>query len=190
MVVGLGLMVAGTYLAATQHNPLESLESQGIPLHPFKTLAVIGAFLFLFPVIKSFFIQPLNDAIQARNSELENTFTEAESLRNEMTQMKGDYEKRLVATEASAREQIQSEIKKAQELRAQLEADARGQAEDYKRKAIEEVDQEKHRVLSDLRLHVVNLSLGATERILGESVDTDRNRKLVQEFVDNAEVPV
>ena len=190
IVVGAILMVGGTYLSSTQHLKfVEDLEKQGLPLDPFKTMAVIGVFLILFPVLKSFFFQPLGTAIEERTNSLESTFTEAETLRSEMTQMRSDYEKRLAETEASAREQIQGEIKKAQELRSQLETDARSKAEDYLKKAQEEIDSEKNRAMTELRLHVVDLTLGATERVLGENIDSERNRKLIQEFMDKVEVP-
>lgn len=194
ILIGVVLMVGGTWMATNKqpeglYHLTHTLEEQGVPLDLGKTVAVIGVFLILFPLIKFFFLNPLGEAINTRTHELERTFTEAEDLRTEMTTLRSDYEKRLVDTEAAAREQIRSEINKAQELRAQLEADARARADDYLKKAQEEIDSEKHRVLTDIRLHVVDLTLGATEKILGESVDNERNRRLVQEFVDKIEVP-
>lgn len=194
MVVGVILMVAGTW-AATNHQPAplyeftHKLEEQGVPLDLGKTVAIVGVFLILLPLIKSFFLAPLAEAINNRTTDLEQTFTEAEDLRTEMTGMRADYEKRLAETEAAAREQIRAEINKAQELRAQLEADARAKADDYLQKAQQEIDTEKNRVMTDIRLHVVDLTLTATEKILGESVDSEKNRRLVQEFVDKIEVP-
>lgn len=189
-VIGLALMVGGMFVSQSTHALTESLAEKGIPLDPGKTVAVIGVFLILFPVINSFFIQPLADAIQNRTVELEKTFAEAESLRTEMTSMKKEYEGRLAETEASARAQIQEEVRKAQEMRQQLIAEAGAKAEEMKRRAQEEIDTERDRVRSDLRLSTVNLALGATEKILGANVDDDRNRKLIEEFIQNAEVPV
>lgn len=193
VIVGVALAVGGFYFS--KHPPeaigsmQETLMHQGIPLDLGKTISTIGMFLALFPILNFFYIKPLDDAIYERTSGLERTFSEAEDLRSEMATMKGDYERRLTDTEAAAREQIRAEINKAQELRAQLEADARARADDYLKKAQEEIDMEKNRVMTDLRLHVVDLTLGATEKILGENVDSERNRKLVQEFVDKLEVP-
>lgn len=188
--IGLALAVGGFWVSKNTHVAfLDELAAKGIAFDPGKTVAVVGVLIIMFPVVKAFFVDPLEDAIRGRTSELERTFTEAESLRSEMTQMRSDYERRLAETETAAREQIQSEIRKAQELRGQLEADARQRADEYLRKAQEDIDNEKNRVLTDLRLHVVDLTLGATEKILGENVDSDRNRKLIAEFIDKVEVP-
>jgi F-type H+-transporting ATPase subunit b len=194
LIVGAILAVVGSQMAfnkqpAAIYAFTDNLTHQGIPLDFGKTVATIGVFIALFPVIKSFFVTPLSDAINGRAAELESTFSEAEALRAEMTSLKSGYEKRLAETEAQAREQIQAEIRRAQELRAQLEADARQKADDYFKKAQEEIDIEKNRVITDLRIHVVDLTLGATEKILGENVDSERNRKLVNEFIDRIEVP-
>ncbi|HZH97916.1 MAG TPA: hypothetical protein VEX38_03015, partial [Fimbriimonadaceae bacterium] len=88
-----------------------------------------------------------------------------------------------------AREQIQSEVRIAQELAQTLRAEAASQVEQLKQRAQQEIEQDKNRVMNELRLEVVNLTLSATERILGENMDTDKNRRLVQDFIDKVEVP-
>lgn len=189
-VIGAVLMVGGMVLnnsgmfAGVEH----SMEEMGIPLNFGKTIATIGVFLILFKVIEFFFFNPLHDAIDARTNELESTFGEAESLRSDMTTMKAEYEKRLAETESSAREQIQAQIKEAQDLKKQLMSDAQAQAEDYKRSAMSEVDAEKNKILTELRVHVADLSLKATEKLLAANIDKERNTQLVNEFLDTVEV--
>lgn len=192
VVVGLVMAVGGYYLSANPPAFLsfqESLNHQGIPLDLGKTISMIGMFLFLFPALNYFYFKPLGDAIHGRTTNLEATFKEAEDLRAEMTTMRSEYEQRLVQTEASAREQIQAQIKEAQTLRDTLRAEAVQQAESLKKKAIEEIEQEKQKILTDLRIHVVNLTLTATEKLVGQSVDSETNRRLVEEFIDKVEVP-
>jgi F-type H+-transporting ATPase subunit b len=199
LVVGIGLMLGGMYVSKTYSGPdapeatkwafIDQLAHQGILLDLGKTIAVIGVFLILFKVIETFYLMPLREAIHERNSSLEATFGEADSLREEMAGMKAAYESRLAETEASARAEIQSEIAKAQELRRSLEAEARAKADEMARRANEEIAAERARALGDIRLHVANLTLQATERLLGENVDNEKNRKLIDEFIDKVEVP-
>ncbi|MBS1704915.1 MAG: F0F1 ATP synthase subunit B [Armatimonadetes bacterium] len=191
VIVGVLFMVGGMYLQQQLHGNemLHSLEEQGIPLSPGLTVATIGVFLILFPVLKVFYFTPLFEAIEGRTTLLERTFTEAEDLRSEMTSMKSDYEKRLTETEASARAQIQAEIKKAQDMRTQLIAEAGERAEEMKKRAQDEINADRERVMHELRLKTVNLTLAATEKVLGENLDDARNRKLIEEFIERAEVP-
>ncbi|MBI5705492.1 MAG: F0F1 ATP synthase subunit B [Armatimonadetes bacterium] len=188
VIVGLALAFAGWYVSTEVHLAFqESLASQGIPLDLGKTVSMIGMFLILFPVLNMFYFKPLGDAIHGRTTELERTFAEATEMRAEMAQLKSDYEKRIVQTEAEARESIQATIREAQSLRDQLRSDAVKQAEELKKTAIAEIEQEKQKIMGDLRLHVVNLTLQATERLVGESMDDAKSRRLVEEFIDKVE---
>jgi len=189
-IIGIVLMVAGMFVSNNFHGVWETLtKATGVPLDLGKTIATIGVLIRIFPIVRVFFIDPLREAIENRTNELERTFSEAENLRAEMTTLKSDYEKRLAATEASAREQIQAQIREAQQMRQQLMSDASQQAEEMKKRALDEISAERDRIIADLRLQTVNLTLAATERILGENVDDARNRKLIEEFIDKAEVP-
>ena len=189
LLVGVVLMLGGMYGSDKGWGTPEFTHSLGLPLDFMKTVAVIGVFLIVFPVINYFFLISLDDSITSRTKSLEDTFTEAETLRTDMQQMKADYEKKLTQTEEDARTRIQSEVKKAQELRTQIQAEANAKADEMLRKAREEIEAERDRVMTDVRVHVANLSLLATERILGENMDNERNRRLVQEFIDKVEVP-
>ncbi len=189
LIAGVAFIIAGSYLYLNPPAFTHTLEEMGIPLDIGKSLGTIGIFLIVFPAIKFFYVQPLQDAIQGRNSELESTFAEADSLRNEMTKMKTEYEARLADTESKARAQIQEQIKEAQTLRSTLMAEASSRADDLLRKANDEIATERDRVMTDLRLKTVDLTLAATERLIGQNLDDDRNRKLVQEFIDKMEVP-
>lgn len=192
LIIGIVLMVGGFWLSlnAEQYLPFQhTLAEKGIPLDLGITIAVIGVFLILFPVIQTFYLKPLTDAINERTHALESTFGEAESLRSEMTKMKSDYEQRLVATEAEARSQIQAQIKEAQDLRQTLMAEANAKADEMVKRAQQEIESEKQKVLGQLRAEVVNLTLSASEKILGENMDSDKNRRLVTEFIEKVEVP-
>jgi F-type H+-transporting ATPase subunit b len=153
-----------------------------------KTIGSIGVFIALFPVIESFFVKPLTAAIDERNTNLETTFTEVETLRNEMTTMKGDYEKRIATTEAEAREKINAQIKEAQSLRQSLMAEAAAKSDALVKQAQEEIASEKAKVLGELRTHVTDLSLTAAEKVVGANMDTAANRKLIADFIADLEV--
>lgn len=186
--IGVILMFYGMHVSKNvKLGFVDALAEMGIPLDPGKTVAVIGVLLILFPAIRFFFTDPLAEAINGRNSELEKTFSEAEALRTEMTQMKSDYERRLAETEASAREQIQSQVREAQELRKTLMAEASAKADEMLRKAQEDIQAEKSKALTEIGVYVTNLSLKATEKLLGENMDSEKNRRLIDDFLASTE---
>lgn len=183
-IVG-GLVIAVLGVVANNAN---LAVHQPITIEFGKTIGSIGVFIALFPVIESFFVKPLTAAIDERNTNLETTFTEVETLRNEMTSMKGDYEKRIATTEAEAREKINAQIKEAQSLRQSLMAEAAAKSDALVKQAQEEIASEKAKVLGELRNHVTDLSLTAAEKVVGANMDTAANRKLVADFIADLEV--
>ncbi len=189
LVLGLIIAMGGTWFSINVKIPfIEKLNEQGLPLDIGKTVAVIGVFMALFPAIKYFFIAPLTEAIDTRSQHLEETFAEAESLRTEMKKMRSDYEARIVETEAEARVQIQNQIREAQNLRQTLMSEAAERADALVRQAQLEIEQEKANAIAIIRTHVVDLTLAAAEKVIGENMDSDKNRRLIAEFIDKVEV--
>ena len=188
LVLGVAFIGAGWALRSVFAPTKEMMEGKGIPLDPSMTIAVIGVFLILFKVVEFFFIVPLADAINERNRNLEQTFSEAEQLKSDMQKMRTDYEARLTKTEADARDRIQQEVKKAQDLRASITAEAGAKADEMIKKAQDEIGQEKAKALVEIRTHVVDLTLQASAKVVGENMDNARNRKLIEDFIQNLEV--
>jgi F-type H+-transporting ATPase subunit b len=186
IILGAILIVAGILCNGQGWTTPEMFKGLGLNLA--LTITNIGVILVWWKGIEYYFYKPLKEAMDARNTELEQTFSEAESLKAQMTQMRSDYEARLAKTEAEAREQIQAQIKEAQALRQTLMAEATQKADDLVRQAEQDIEAERHRVMGELRREVVDLSLRATERLIGKNVDDAANRKLVQEFLDDQTV--
>lgn len=209
-LIGIAMMAGGVYCEKTYHvaqsagesaheaaehltwvGPLafqNDLEKMGLPLNLAITFATIGVLLITFPLIKYFYTGPLKAALDERNSNLESTFSEVESLRNEMTTLKNDYEKRLAATEAEAREKINAQIKEAQALRQSLMAEATEKSDAMIKQAQEEIAAEKAKAITEIRVHVTDLALAAAEKVVGKNMDSDTNRKLVADFISDLEV--
>jgi F-type H+-transporting ATPase subunit b len=188
LVLGLVLMIGGMYVSQNSGDLQKTIQdSLGLPLDPGKTLAAIGVFLIVFPVIDLYYLKPLKEAIDERSNSLESTFTEAEQLRTDMEEMKVGYEKQLADTEASAREQIQAQVKEATDLRKTLMAEAEAKADELVKRANEEIEAEKQKALTELRVNVSNLSLMAAEKIIGGNMDEGKNQKIIDEFLASVE---
>lgn len=187
IVAGFVLIGVGVACKGQAWTQPELLKPMGLDLAI--TITNMGIFLAFAGVINVFYYTPFKESMDARNHELEATFTEAENLKKEMAELRTSYEARLAATEAEAREQIQAQIREAQHLRQTLMAEAAARADDLLRKAELETEAEKQRVMGELRSHVVDLTFNATERLIGEKLDSATNRRLVEQFIDNMAVP-
>ena len=155
----------------------------------FRTFFVaIGAIFLMFPVIQMWFLAPLQEAMNERTRNLESTYADAENLKQHMSDLKASYEEKLAASEAEAREKIQAAINEAQQMKEQILNDARNQAEEIRERTKEDMERERQKMLVELRAHVVDLTLLVSEKVIHANLDDERQRKLIGDFIEKAEV--
>jgi F-type H+-transporting ATPase subunit b len=148
----------------------------------------MGAVAIMFPIIQMVFVAPLNEAMDERKKRLADTYSEADQLKQHMTDLKASYEEKLAASEAEAREKIQAAINDAHATKEQIVTEARTQADEIRVRNLEEMEREKQKMLVDLRTHVADLTLLATEKIISEHLDDEKHRRLIDQFIQTAEV--
>lgn len=169
-----------------QANEIEILKALNLDLQV--ACVQIGVIILMFPLVELLFIKPLKEAMDARSKELEETFAEADQLKQRMLELKQDYERRLEAAEAEAREKIQAALNEANLMKENILAEAKSQAEEIRERTLEDLEQEKQKIMVDLRTQVVELTLMATEKLIGESMNEQKQRELVEHFIETAEV--
>ena len=62
-------------------------------------------------------------------------------------------------------------------------AELRAQLEQMRERAAADITAEKERALAEVREQVADLALLAAARVVGETMNTERERRLVQEFL-------
>lgn len=155
----------------------------------FRTVFVqMGAIMLMFPVINLVFLKPLKEALDARTRYLDETYSEAESLKQRMQELKASYEQRLSEAEGEARLKIQAAIQDAQRMKDEIIGEARTQAAEIRSRTLEDLQREREKMMVDLRAQVVEMTLLATNRLIGESLDERKQRELVEQFIEQVEV--
>lgn len=143
--------------------------------------------LLLLAVFKKFLFAPIQGALQSRQDEIRATYDAAESEKAQMEQLRADYERRLADIEAEARQRIQAAIKEAQVSREQILNEARERAERALSRGQEEIIREKEKAIVELRREVVDLTINAAGKLIGQSLDEASHKRLVEEFIESVE---
>lgn len=150
---------------------------------PMLITQILG-FLILLWVLRKFLWGPMLGMLEARRQKVATDIHDAEKLKQDAERLKAEYEEQLRTIEAQARERIQQAVAEGQKVADEMRAHAREEAQAITAKAKADLDMEYKKARAQLRNDVVGLTLGATERLLGETVDDDRHRKLVDRFLD------
>jgi F-type H+-transporting ATPase subunit b len=160
---------------------MEILQSLNINLNAV-IINVLG-FGILMVLLTNFLFKPVNKMLDERQQDIRVAYDKIEAEQREMQELKGEYEQRLAAIEAEARERIQNAIKEAQGMRDQIVAEANARSRDIVTRAEQEVEREKQQAMVAIREQVVDLALGATSKIIGDGLDDARQRKLITDFI-------
>lgn len=161
---------------------MEILQQLGIDL---KVLAAsVTGFLFLLVVLAKLLFKPIMTMLKARELEIKTSYANADEAKADALKLKSDLEQQVAGMEAEARARMQAAVKEAQDAKDEILADARARYEEILRKGQDDLDREREKTLVQLREEVVNLSIGAAEKLIGDSLNDEKHRMLINDFID------
>ena len=141
-------------------------------------------FVLLLVVLKKVAWGPILDALEARENEIKEALYAAEKAREEAKQVSSDYEDAIRKAQAEA-QQIISDAKTAGEkVKLDFEAVASEKADEIIEKAKAQIDAERVKVISEIKTVAVEISLSAAAKVIEKNLDSDDNRKLVNEALE------
>lgn len=138
------------------------------------------AFLILMFLLTKFAWKPVLKAIKDRESNIETALASAEKAKLEMTRLTNENEQLLL----KAREERDIILKEAKDLKDKIVLEAQTAAKEEGAKMIaqakKEINDQKHRALSEVKDQVSSLSLDIARKVLESEFD---NKQKQDEFV-------
>ena len=155
----------------------------GFQINLFWVIVSAVNFIVFFLIVKSLAFKGLSATLEDRRSRIEQGLQDAEQARRDRES--GEQE-RLAALQ-EARREANEIINRAQKVASETrEADIAATREELGRlreRATTEIDAEKQRAIAELRGEVTDLALAAASRVVGDAMTSDRQRKLVADFL-------
>jgi F-type H+-transporting ATPase subunit b len=138
--------------------------------------------LFLF-LISRFAFGPINAMLESRRARIEQGLKDAETARLEREQAETERLAALQEARREANEILTRAQKMSQELRDADIAATKAELERLREQAAAEIEVEKLRAIADVRAEVADLALRAASKVVGETLTSARERRLVEEFL-------
>jgi F-type H+-transporting ATPase subunit b len=144
------------------------------------TLVVFGLLLF---ILKKWVWPPMVAAVQAREKALEDQLAEAERNRREAAELLAQHQKLLTEGRAQAHALLAEARTAAEKERALAIEKGRQEQEELLTRAQREIAAERDRAVVELRREAVDLSLAAAGKLIGERLNSENDRRIVQEYL-------
>jgi F-type H+-transporting ATPase subunit b len=180
------LSVAGGAAHAAMALTAES--TGGLTINLFWVIVSALNFLLFLAVIWTFAFKPLGAMLEDRRSRIEQGLKDAEHARDERESAERERLTALADARREANEILARAQKVAQETREADIAATRQELERMRLRAAAEIEAEKERAITDLRAEVADLALSAAGKVVGESMTSERQRRLVDEFLAGTNV--
>ena len=138
--------------------------------------------------LKRLLFKPITDLLDKRAKDLKNSFDEAGRVKHEAEEMKAIYTKWVNSAKDESERIIREARNSAAKKREELLKMAKQEAEVYIEHAKREIDQERHRMLRDLKGQIADLVVAAASKVIQDNMDTASNRAIVNEFIKEVDV--
>lgn len=140
------------------------------------------SFLVLVGLMKAVAWGPLLGAVEAREKNLRDEREKAEKARAESERIQKELEERLANAQTEVKELLAQANKDGEAVRAKLKEDAAQESKNMIDKTRGQLEEEKNRLIGELRSEVASLSVMAAERLISKSVDKGVAKNVMDGF--------
>lgn len=145
------------------------------------TLLAFGIFVYM---AKKLFWRPILDTIEQRQATIKGEFDKIDAMQRQVDQLQSDYSKRMSDIEAEARLKLQEAMAQGKAIAEEVAEQARRDAETSRQRNEQMLSIEMDKARAELKQDVVRMTLAATEKLVRENMNDQRQRDLVENFVE------
>lgn len=142
--------------------------------------------IILYVVLRKILFKPVTEFMEKRTRSIQASLDHAAAEKADALALKQAYEDQLKTAEAHGEQIVHEAVQKATREYDQIIDDARREAEAILENARIRAEREQEQTLRDIKSQVAGLALAAASKVLEANMDTDRNRALVDRFIDEA----
>lgn len=145
------------------------------------TLVVFG---ILVALLGKYAWGPIVEAVDAREKGIQSALDEAAARNQEAAKLLAEHREQLADARRQASELIAEGRAAGEEVRREIEEKARAEGQAIIERARSEIERERDAALEMLRRESVELALAAASRLIQENLDRDKDRQLVERYLD------
>lgn len=144
-------------------------------------------FLIFLWILKKFAWKPILNVLDSRRNHITSEFERIGTLEKEVNTLKTNYEEKIKNIESEARTKIQEAVNDGRRVAEEIAEKARADARIITEKAKKKVDIELAKARAQLKDEVITLTLKTAEKLMRVTIDENKNRALIDSFIDDME---
>ncbi|QAA35241.1 MULTISPECIES: F0F1 ATP synthase subunit B [Clostridium] len=146
-------------------------------------LAAVINLLILYALMKHFFFDKVEKVIGERQSDIQSKIDKADEDTEKARTLLLENERILRSAKDEAKKITESQKHKADKVYEEIVDQAKNEAQTLLDRASVEINREKEKAEQEIREQVVDLAVLISAKALEESIDEDKHRKLINDFI-------
>lgn len=131
--------------------------------------------------------KPVLRMMDERRARIEKGLQDAQEASRRAAEAQEEFERRLAEAKREAQEILAQATAQGEKVREEILAQARAEAQELLERAKEEIRLEREQAFQELQRQVADLTILVSSKVLGAVVDEERQRRLIREFIEQAD---
>lgn len=143
--------------------------------------------ILLFILLKIFLFKPVGKIMDERTRTIQDDLDAAKKSKEEAEALKKEYEDSISEAKEKAQEIIMKAHEDAESEKTAILKKSQEEADQMISDANKIIENERKRVLAQAQTQIADLAIEAASKIIGENLDDEKNRRLVDDFLSDEE---
>ncbi|MGZ3535897.1 MAG: F0F1 ATP synthase subunit B [Thermodesulfobacteriota bacterium] len=146
----------------------------------------IANFIVLLVMLRLFLYKPVMKVLDERAKRAREAIELAEATKKEYDQAKDEIQKQIEKGRQEGQAIIAQAMQVGERLKEESRQEATKQAQVIVDRARSELEAERDKLVGDLRREFVDISIAAAEKVIKETLDKEKHRKLIEETLQES----
>jgi F-type H+-transporting ATPase subunit b len=141
------------------------------------------SFFILLVLLKKVAFPPILKGMKKREETIKQQLEEAQKTKKDAENLLEGYKRQLAEARSEAQKIINEGKSLGENMRKEIVQKAQEESNQIVKRAQEEIELQKQKAILELQEKIADLSIMAATKIINKSLDTEDNRRLVEEYV-------
>ncbi|MFQ5987710.1 MAG: F0F1 ATP synthase subunit B [Dehalococcoidia bacterium] len=147
-------------------------------------IAQLVSFAILFVLLTFLLYKPVRRILDERSNRIKESMDQAEQIKVTMAETEERVREQLEAARREGQNIVAQAGQMGERVKEEARLEARREAESIMARARVEIDRERDEAIEDLRRQFVELAIVAAEKVISETLDKEKHRRLIDEVLE------
>lgn len=151
-------------------------------------LAQTVNFVILMVILYFAAYKPIINMLDQRSAKIKESMDQSEAIKQQTSRVEEEIKAHIKESQKEGEKIISQSMQIGEKMKEEARKEARQEAESMITKAKAEINIERDKTIEELRKEFVDIAITAAEKVIKETLDKDKNKRLIDDVMKESEV--